>query len=397
MPSTRVKPKAKPQRSATRPPPGVFYLGGEPVILPEGRMTRGAFSEFALAVLVEPTPRLLPEWLRRLEASLGVKDEHRVALEERAIRAAEEAEAHDRRTLEQAIRASELSGDLRDPEHVRRIAKTQAALARARAIAENPPGKSDREKRKAARVARANETQLLQQLREQSIAEVDEWRLHGDAHETILMAKARGDDVTAYEAQTAEFAVDEHGARILERVRGHGIGAQTYLRPVMNYGTGLRARKLTGIEHAKDAGYLGKSWREAERLHKIGVDYREAYIVVEGAAGRSGEGGGGRGPKAPQPRQIELGQDLADMRRGLNLRQREVLDLVCGQDMRLRDATAQLRLGDPRTTERALVTGLAAASESLIDQREHRIASGQAHTLGAMVSAANHLLARVRL
>jgi hypothetical protein len=394
MPSTRVKPRTKAQRPPP-PPPGLLLIDGGRVILPAGRLTRGAWPEFAMTVLLEPEPSMLPAWISRIEARLGVKPEHRAAIDARAVAAVEESEAKRRRLLEQSMRASQMAAPLRDPVLVEKMAKTQAKLAAARAQVDNPPGKSDREKRRAVKQAKAKIAELTGTLRDQAREEADQRQLYGDAGDTILLAKARGENVTAFKANTAEFARDEFGARILERKRDKGRGG-TYLEPVLVYGSGLRAKKLTGIDHAHDAGYLSKSWRESERLHKIGVDYRDAYIVVEGESTGGGGGGGGGGPKAPQPRQIEMGQMLADMRLGLNRRQRDVLDLVCGEDMRLREATLKLGLGDPRTAERALVTGLAAAGESLSIARARRIEEGTEGDLGRRVQFANAMLARVR-
>jgi hypothetical protein len=393
MPMTRVKPRAKPQRRPA--PPGLLLVGDTPVVLPEGKITPGAWPELAMVMLVEPVPRLLPDWLSRLEARLGVKPEHRQVLERRAFSAAQGKEDLRRRQVEESVRAAQLDAPIRDAEIVAATAKVQERLARARAAAENPPGQTDRERRKAAKVARAKIAQLTEELAVIARKEADQARLLGDARDSVLLAKNRGEEVPYGESQVGEWVRDEHGARVLKRVRGKGIGAQTYLQPVMAYSTALRAKRLTGIEHAKDAGYLG-GWREAERLHKIGVDYREAYEAVEGQKGGEGEGGGSSGPKAPQPRQIELGQRLADMRRGLNPRQRNVLDRVCGQDMRLREAATVLRLGDPRTAERALVTGLNAADASRVEAVARREALGEG-AVGKQVAAVSAALSRLRV
>lgn len=391
MPSTRVKPRAKPQRRAP-PPPGLLFLGGEPVVLPEGRVPQKAWPELAMATLIEPVPALYGDWLSRLERSLGVEDHHRALLETRAFSAAASTEASARARMEEAMRAAQLSAPLRDPVLVQKMAKTQAKLAAARAVLDDPPGKSDREKRKAVKQAKARIAEETEKLRDLSREEADQRQLYGDAGETILLAQARGEAVTAFSAQTAEFARDEFGARILERKRDKGRGG-TYLEPVLVYGTGLRAKKLSGIDHAHDAGYLSRSWRESERLHKIGVDYRDAYEIVEGATGGEGEGGGSSGPKAPQPRLVEAGEKLSDFRRDLSQRQRDVLDMVCGEDLRLRDVAARMH-AHFETSEKALREGLARAGESraaAIARRE-----GDDESTGARVARINGLLARVR-
>jgi hypothetical protein len=169
------------------------------------------------------------------------------------------------------------------------------------------------------------------------------------------------------------------------------------MEPVFVYTTALRARKLTGIEHAHDAGYLGKNWRQAERLHKIGVDYREAYEIAEGHAGgqAEGRGGGSSGPKAPQPRLVEAGERLADFRRALSQRQRDVLDMVCGEDLRVREAATRMA-AHFETTAAALRDGLARAARSRADAVAGREDAGVA-SAGAHIAAISAALARIRL
>jgi DNA-binding CsgD family transcriptional regulator len=370
VPETRVKPRAKAQPRQPKPP-GLVLLGGAPLVLPQGRVTAAAWPEFAAAIALEPEPAILPAWIERLERRMGVKDQHRAAIERRAFTAAEGSEAKRRRLLEQSIRASQISAPLRDPAFVARIGKVQAKLAAARAELADPPGLSDKQRRKAAKVAQQRITDLTAELAKISREEADQDKLYGDAKETILLAAERGDDVTAYQAQTADFLRDAYGARVMERVK---LGGQWVDRPVMAYSSGLRARKLTGIEHAKDAGYLGASWRDAERLHAIGVDYRMAYEIVEGAASGEGEGGGCAGPKAPQPRVQEAGEKLADFRRELSPRQRRVLDLVCGEDMRLREC-ARAMAAHAETTQKALCDGLNRAAASRAEAIEERRAA----------------------
>jgi hypothetical protein len=160
MPQTRVKPKAKAQRRA--PEPGLMLLGGSPVVLPQGKVTAAAWPEFALALIMEPAPAQLGVWLGRLEERLGVTDAHRAALESRSFSLAQRQEVERREGLEQAARSAQLQGQVRDLEHVERVAKIQASLARARAAAENPAGQSERQQRKAAKVARVQVVALTE-------------------------------------------------------------------------------------------------------------------------------------------------------------------------------------------------------------------------------------------
>ncbi len=148
--------------------------------------------------------------------------------------------------------------------------------------------------------------------------------------------------------------------------------------PALVYSRALRAQKLSGIEHALDAGYLdGHGSIQAERLFSMGDAYREAFEIAEGQASNAGEGGGGGGgPKAPQPRLVEAGEDLADMRKGLSRRQRRILDLVCGHDMRVREAATVMSAGFPASV-RALCDGLRAAAASLALEQQKRDDRGE--------------------
>jgi hypothetical protein len=349
--------------------PGLMFVGGAPVILPSGRITAGAWPELALAMLTEPEPAGLAASLSRLESFLKVDDGHREVIAARPARAASASEARRRAMLEQSMRAAQLRAPIRDPELVEKIARKEAQLVASRLVEADPPGKDDREKRAARKAARSRSKSLLGELADLRILEADQDRLQGEAKETILLARARGDDVIDGAATTAEFARDEYGARIMER-RRDDRGELMYA-PVLVYSTGLRAKRLTGIEHAHANGDLGDGWRTAERLHKIGVDYRTAYESAEGCSGGEGGGGGGSEPAAPQPRAIELSQKLKDFRKDLSPRQRAVLDMVCGQDMRVGEASRKMA-AHPDTTKKALREGLDRAAKSRAEEVERR-------------------------
>ncbi len=378
------------------PDAGLILVAGAPVILPEGRVPAGAWPELAYIMLAEPQAGDLPFWLARLEARLGVTDAHRQAMAARALAASEQRAAARRRLVDQSVRASQLSHPMRDPQLVEKIAKVQAKLAKAQAEADNPAGQSDRQKRKAVKVARQKMADLLLELAALNRKEADQDRLFGEAKDTILHAEARGGLVHTKCAQTAEFARDEHGARVLVKKRGK-LPGQIYYEPQMVYSTGLRAKHLTGPEHALEAGLLAGGPRHALVLSEIANEYRGAYLIAEGEVSGGGEGGGGFGPKAPQPRQVEAGQDLADMRRRLSTIQRQVLDAVCGKDMRVREATTALGLGDYRTTARLLRHALAAARDSLHAARDARREAGEAGELGRRINRVNAMLSKVRL
>jgi len=129
--------------------------------------------------------------------------------------------------------------------------------------------------------------------------------------------------------------------------------------------TGIRVRILTrqGIQQAFEEGHMTPALgpMSADDLHVTAKAYRDAYEVAEGMTGRSGEGAGGYGAKGPQIRVIEAGEVLAVMRLELTQRQIEVLDRVCGQDMRLRETATVLRRGFP-STKNSLIMGLKAAT-----------------------------------
>lgn len=103
----------------------------------------------------------------------------------------------------------------------------------------------------------------------------------------------------------------------------------------------------------------------ADDLYSAGKRYRDAYEVSEGLT--TGRGGGsGFGPKGPQPRMLEAAYTLAKMREKLSQRQIDVLDLVCGQDVRLRVAATELKRGFPGCRN-SLRGGLAIIAELKIE------------------------------
>lgn len=374
--------------------PSLMQFGPAVVISPDGshRVPAALWADFAAIVLLEPEPPLLAEWLQRIEAKLEVGPDHREAIAARPARAASASEARRRAILEQSMRASHLQAEMRDPELVAKIQAKEAALAVAREAEANPTGKTDRAKRKAAKVARSRVGSILAELAALRMEESDQNRLHGEAKDPILLAKSRGEEIEAREATTAEIARDQYGARIL--VRKEDDRGRVWHEPALVYGTGLRARRLTGIEHAHANGDLGASWRTSERLHKIGVDYREAYESGEGCSGGEGGGGGGSEPPAPQPRAAELSQALADFRKDLSPRQRSVLDGVCGEDRRVGEV-ARMMAAHLDTTKKALREGLERAAQSRAEAIERRKQMG-AEPIGARVAAVNAVLARVR-
>lgn len=152
------------------------------------------------------------------------------------------------------------------------------------------------------------------------------WRT-GAINETVALAKARGEDVELPK---------RGGARIMSR---------------------------QGIQQAFEEGHMTPTLgpMTADHLHDTAKTYRDAYEIAAGLAGRSGDGSGGYGAKGPQIKLVEAGEILAIMRLDLTQRQVDVLDRVCGQDMRLREAATVLRRGFP-STKNSLIMGLKAAT-----------------------------------
>lgn len=107
-----------------------------------------------------------------------------------------------------------------------------------------------------------------------------------------------------------------------------------------------RTRIMTraGIQHSYEAGYMeprsGQRMKAAD-LYETAKRYRDAYEIITGRTTPSGSGGSGFGG-APQVRIVEAGEQLATMRLGLTRAELEVLDRVCGQEMRVREAATIL-------------------------------------------------------
>ena len=217
------------------------------------------------------------------------------------------------------------------------------------------------------------------------------WLL-GATAETVQLAQARGEDVDHEEIEVAFEVKDEHGA-VLRHRRGPRKG-----EAVMQYDritrTILRSRG-GGIETAYEKGHLDGQGPKAEALKVTGLRYRQAYEIIEALVSSRGEGGSGYGAKAPQMRVVSAGQDLAFMRAKLSRRERQVLDLVCGQDLRLRPASEFLKAGFP-ATRRALRNGLVTALVALQTAHEG-IREGLTEDAVERVERVGRLLNRVRI
>lgn len=304
------------------------------------------------------------------------------------------SEEKRRRMLDEHRRAASLDAPLRDPSFVQAIAKAEGKLLTAQKELEELRAGDPKKNRKAIKRAENQVRSLAEEVAKLQTVEREAYEAMGEAREPLLRALQRGEFVQAKVAETADFARGEHGERIINR------GGPMRGLPALVYSRGLRAKNLTGIDHAIACGHIAKLRAKVrgvppeEFLRRVAQDYGAAYIVVEGQATHAGEGGGGFKPKAPIPRQIEAGQVLADMRKGLTRRHRDVLDLVCGQGLRAREAADQLHAGFPATI-RALVGGLKAAELSRVVERERREQNGET-SIGAQVRAVNEALRRVQ-
>ncbi len=91
---------------------------------------------------------------------------------------------------------------------------------------------------------------------------------------------------------------------------------------------------------------------------------------------------------------MAAGETMAAMRSRLSERQREVLDRVCGQDMSIRQAAAQLKMAFV-TARKVLAEGLDVAGICLeLQHRAHKVAGVPPQS--AVIARATQVLAQVR-
>jgi hypothetical protein len=199
-------------------------------------------------------------------------------------------------------------------------------------------------------------------------AEIDAKRLQGEAAESAWVYAANDETLTLGNARGEEVETKKGETRILTRA---------------------------GIVHAHGAGYLcpdasRTKLKEAEIL-ATAFAYHEAYDI---AAGRTtaGEGAAGFNAKGPQVRLIEAGQALATMRKGASRFELDVLDTVCGQDIRVREASTILRRRH-LTVRATLLSALITATDNLraaraVGETVNRMTKGRLDAAHAMVEAA---------
>lgn len=176
--------------------------------------------------------------------------------------------------------------------------------------------------------------------------------------ETVALALARGEDV-AHETVELKTALRDGAGGLVLKDGAPVVQIERFSRTVIRSRGGA-------LEEALDKGWLQPphGGPDPQALYDLGVRYRAAYEIAEGrTTNQGGEGGGGFGPKGPQLRVVEAGELLAITRRPLTARQRRVLDLAAGQDIRCRRVAAIMHAGFP-STQRALRGGLEAALEA---------------------------------
>lgn len=339
----------------------------------------------------------------RAEAHMGTTDMHRInakaatgmltegeAEEARRVIRAKVSAGKRRHMLEESRQAASVGSSLRAPDFVIAITSAELKLQAAQKELEQLQAGNLKKNRKEIRRVENRVRGLAEKLAGIKGQEQLTYDILGEARDPLLRAMARGETMQAREAETAEVKRDRFGAKVIHR-RGEKRG-----QAVFKYDRAVRIKNLSGIEHAFHSGHLRaiRGVMAEDHLLRIGNLYGAAYEVVEGKATNAGEGGSGFKPKAPLPRNIEAGETLADMRKHLTKRQRDVLDLVCGESYRLREAATKLGAGFPATV-RALVGGLKAAETSRLAERERREHNGEM-PVGLRVQLANQVLRGVR-
>ena len=220
--------------------------------------------------------------------------------------------------------------------------------------------------------------------------------LMGEGRDALLRAKLRGERVMVDEVETADFARDEHGARIINR-RGPARGL-----PALVYGRSARVRVLTGIRHAFARGHLDNPRTKAggDGLCQIGEAYEAMVAAADPlkAVDPSQVGGGGFGPRGPQMAACEAARWLVIARGGgkngvpLTPMQRHMVDAVCGEGCNVWQAAerAKPKMGVPAAA-RALRGGLAQVAANIAAARE-----AKAFVTGAQIRAGREVEEQVR-
>lgn len=363
--------------------PAAVLLGPLMMVTPTERraLTPVQWVDVACALIADEDGRddLATFIIGRIEKRLGTNPAHREALIRGDAAVLQRIRAEQERRLErERDRARRLGAPLAPVEPTEPIERLlwRASDHRMKAAelqaADDASAKADRPRinRKAIKKHLGEARRLEIEAGDMMTSEDARRWLTGSLEETKQLAQARGEEVSTEVVEVEFDELDEWGAPLRHK-RGSQKGAkitrtERFVRMTIENRGG-------GIETAFEKGHLDGPGPKSPHLQAVGQRYREAYEIVEAQTTNAGGGGSGAtgGARSPQLRVVIAGEVLAHMREDLTPRQRAVLDLVCGHDIRLRIAAAHLKAGFP-ATQRALRGGLIAALESLKRHREAR-------------------------
>lgn len=180
--------------------------------------------------------------------------------------------------------------------------------------------------------------------------------------EAAVMATIRGEPVEEVETVVADWLRDDDGARKIKRGRAILVEerATTIRRP----------NRETGLALAFRNGDLDGGSVRAETLLYIGGIYGDALRVVRRHGGAriasiSDSPGGRSSGLSASERAVEAAIVVGGLQNGMSARQLKVLDLVCCQEMSLRAAREEMKMGVPALA-RVLVAGLTVAWENRV-------------------------------
>lgn len=374
-------------------------IGPIMVVTPnEQRLAPAVWTDLACAMVAADSGRsaLADAMVASIERRLGVNEAHHRALvigsdEWRRLN----SEKKRRRILAEHQRAASLQSRTVDPGPSEMVGEKLRVAAEHRATA------ATLKARDAAAKSRGNRAAINQHLTAAAALEHDaqmirdrevndRW-LSNATKETLDLARLRNEDVDQETIELMTYPTDEYGARLRHKTgsrRGQVVEHTDRVTRAV-----IRSRG-GGLEYALEKGHLdgGPGSPKPDGLFRTGDRYREAYEIDEGQTSNSGGGAGGFGPKGPQIRLVEAGEILKIMRSKLSPRERKVLDLVCGQGMRLREVATRMKAGFPATT-RALRNGLRTAAEQVKAASER----GEIGVAGERVEAAHRELQKYRL
>lgn len=209
--------------------------------------------------------------------------------------------------------------------------------------------------RDALSAANSSIRALQREIRERRMAQLQAVDSSRAALEATVMASIRGEPIEEVDTLIVDWARDENGARKI--VKGNAV-------LVEERGRALRVANRTGLALAYVSGHLDGGAINADKLYDIGKRYREAFETIGRAGNPDADGRNstpsGKPSLGPGDVLLIAAKTLGTLRRGLTARQRQVLDMVCGQDFAVKATAVRMRAGLP-ATKRALVAGLSMA------------------------------------